>query len=294
MNKELKVVNLLHKWMLMALVLTMPPMRTPSTLVIIEAMAITMDDLVVHKVERRTESVQEQTDLSLSRSRSYANANSANTSSTTYTNPQAYMAAPSSGDPNNNSWFLDNGATHHITTHSSNLASKNDYNGKENLVIGNGSKLRLLRNALVSWGFQPSIYDNSLFYSRKNGHLVLVLVYVDDILIIGGIRTHSLRDSTLTSWFALKTLGFISYFLRFEAKYISDLLVKTNMVHVKPSSTPMALGRNLLLKMLIFLMSPCITPSLSQILKAPTQHHWSACKRLLCYVSGARTLGLSF
>ena len=51
MNKEFKVVNLLHKWMLMALVLTMLPMRTPSTLVITEAMTITVDDLMVHEVE---------------------------------------------------------------------------------------------------------------------------------------------------------------------------------------------------------------------------------------------------
>ena len=54
------------------------------------------------------------------------------------------MAAPSSGDPNNNSWFLDSGATHHITVDNSNLASKNDYNGKEKLVIGNGSKLHII------------------------------------------------------------------------------------------------------------------------------------------------------
>ena len=75
-----------------------------------------------------------------------------------------------------------------------------------------------LRNALVSWGFQPSIYDNSLFHSRKNGHLVLVLVYVDDILITGDSSTliHSVIQA-LTSRFALKTLGSISYFLVFEA-----------------------------------------------------------------------------
>ena len=38
---------------------------------------------------------------------------------------------------------LDNRATHHITADSSNLASKNDYRGKEKLVIGNGSKLHI-------------------------------------------------------------------------------------------------------------------------------------------------------
>ena len=77
-------------------------------------------------------------DLSYQGQEAVANANSANTSSTTYTNPQAYMAVPSSSDPNNNSWFLDNGATHHITADNSNLASKNYYNDKEKLVIGNG------------------------------------------------------------------------------------------------------------------------------------------------------------
>ena len=55
MNKEFKVVNLLHMWMLMALVLTMLPRRTPSTLVITEAMAITVDSLVVREVEEEKE-----------------------------------------------------------------------------------------------------------------------------------------------------------------------------------------------------------------------------------------------
>ena len=80
----------------------------------------------------------------------------------------------------------------------------------------------------------------------------------------------------VTSQFALKTLGSISYFLGFEAfrdssdlylnqaKYISDLLFKKNMVHAKPSSTLMALGQKLALEdSALFLMSPCIaTPSM--------------------------------
>ena len=87
------------------------------------------------------------------------------------------------------------------------------------------------------------------------------------------------------------------------------------MVHVKSSSTPMALGQKLALEdsahfpdvtlycntisalQYLTLTRPDISFSvnkLSQFLKAPTQHHWSACKCLLHYVSGTRTLGLSF
>ena len=39
----------------MALMLTMLPMRTPSTLVITEAMTITVDDLMIHEVEEEDE-----------------------------------------------------------------------------------------------------------------------------------------------------------------------------------------------------------------------------------------------
>ena len=91
--------------------------------------------------------------------------------------------------------------------------------------------------------------------------MVLVLVYDDDILITGDSSAliHSVIQA-FTSWFALKTLCFISYFLGFQAfrdsrglylnhaKYISDLLDKKNMVHAKPSSTPMALGQKLALE----------------------------------------------
>ena len=65
MNKEFKVVNLLHMWMLMALVLTMLPRRTPSTLVIIEAMAITVDSLVVREVVEEEKEISPRTNRSI-------------------------------------------------------------------------------------------------------------------------------------------------------------------------------------------------------------------------------------
>ena len=41
-----------------------------------------------------------------------------------------------------------------------------------------------LKTALLDWGFVNSVSDTSLFHSRVNDKLLLVLVYVDDILII--------------------------------------------------------------------------------------------------------------
>ena len=67
-----------------------------------------------------------------------------------------------------------------------------------------------LRGALLSWGFYNSVSDTSLFYSRKSGKLLL-LVYVDNILIIGECSDdvqHLNQD--LHHQFALKTLGSVS------------------------------------------------------------------------------------
>ena len=40
-----------------------------------------------------------------------------------------------------------------------------------------------LKGALTSRGFHSSISDTSLFYTWRNGRMILLLVYVDDILI---------------------------------------------------------------------------------------------------------------
>ena len=99
-----------------------------------------------------------------------------------------------------------------------------------------------LKEALLSWGSQNSVSDSSLFYSRKNENLLLLLVYVDDILITGDCQVdiqQLIKD--LHHQFDLKTLGLVSYFMGFEvlrtlaglhlnkSKYASDLLQKTNL-----------------------------------------------------------------
>ena len=117
-----------------------------------------------------------------------------------------------------------------------------------------------LKGAFLGWGFQNSVSNSSLFYSRKNDNLLLLLVYVDDILITGDCQAdiqQLIKD--LHHQFSFKALGLVSYFLGFEvlrtpaglhlnqSKYAKDLLQKTNMSNAKPCPTLMCLGNKLAL-----------------------------------------------
>ncbi|KAB2616565.1 hypothetical protein D8674_023153 [Pyrus ussuriensis x Pyrus communis] len=72
---------------------------------------------------------------------------------------------------------------------------------------------------LPSLGFLSTYYDPSLFVKHDGHSVVILLLYVDDIIITGSDYS----------------------------KYVSDLLVKADMVHSKPCSTP-CLPYNRLLK----------------------------------------------
>ena len=185
-----------------------------------------------------------------------------------------------------------------------------------------------LKHSLIAWGFQSSKSDTSLFFSRKNGQLLLLIVYVDDILITGGNSSEIKRlISHLHSQFGLKILGSVSYFLGFEVtrdkdciwlnqrKYTIDLLQRTNMTDSNPMTTPMCPSTKLSLTTGSVFEDPTLYRStigalqyltlnrpdiaftvnrLSQYLKAPTSAHWSACKRLLRYLAGTASAGLRF
>lgn len=117
-----------------------------------------------------------------------------------------------------------------------------------------------LKQSLITLGFQNSKSDSSLFYIRKGGHLLLALVYVDDILITGDNSSEiQLLIAHLNSQFGLKVLGSVSYFLGFEVtrdasniwltqqKYTRDLLHKTKMLDSNPMPTPMCSSTKLTL-----------------------------------------------
>ena len=74
-----------------------------------------------------------------------------------------------------------------------------------------------LRSFLIASGFTNSVNDMSLFILKHHGHLLYLLVYVDDIIITGDDE-HAVDQlvQNLVKRFSLKDLGSLTYFLGVE------------------------------------------------------------------------------
>lgn len=184
-----------------------------------------------------------------------------------------------------------------------------------------------LSDQLMSYGFRPSISNASLFIWCTPQHSIYILIYVDDILIMGSssYAIHTL-NSSLGKSFPIKHLGTLTYFLGIEAKfsidglflsqqqYILDLLKKTNMLTSKPVNSPMAPSMS---KLSIYDGQPMSDPTLyrsvvgslqylsftrpdlafavnkvCQFMHSPTYVHWQSVKRILRYLCGTSHYGL--
>ncbi|RVW15239.1 Retrovirus-related Pol polyprotein from transposon RE1 [Vitis vinifera] len=183
-----------------------------------------------------------------------------------------------------------------------------------------------LHQALGILGFSSTKSDQSLFINITPTHSTYILVYVDDILITGNNDQFVQHVITqLNNQFTLKDLGDIDYFLGIQvkhtsagmhlsqAKYISNLLQKTKMLHVKPVPTPMVSNQSLsnsgsapfsntqLYRSTVGALQyatitrPDITYSVNrvcQFMQAPLTAHWKAVKRILRYLAGTLHHGL--
>ena len=104
------------------------------------------------------------------------------------------------------------------------------------------------------FGMLCSTADHSLFYHHNSsGQCIYVVVYVDDIVIIGSDQDgiHKLKQHLFTH-FQTKDLGKLKYFLGieitessfgvvlFQRKYALDILEETGMLDCKMVDTPMA------------------------------------------------------
>lgn len=51
------------------------------------------------------------------------------------------------------------------------------------------ARFEKLKTTLNLWGFKDSNYDTSLFFRRINDVLAVVLIYIEDIVVIGNSST---------------------------------------------------------------------------------------------------------
>ncbi|XP_019451717.1 PREDICTED: uncharacterized protein LOC109353811 [Lupinus angustifolius] len=185
-----------------------------------------------------------------------------------------------------------------------------------------------LKGTLHKLGFQVSKCDNSLFIHTSSTYKLYILVYVDDIIVTGSSPPHVKQVIIdLSHTFALKQLGPLDYFLEIEVKhrpngslflsqtkYIKDLLDRANLSSAKSSFTPMASNCKLTKHGTNFFEDPTFfrsivgalqyatitRPDISysvnkvcQFLEKPLVSHWTAVKRILKYLQGTQTLGLT-
>ena len=74
-----------------------------------------------------------------------------------------------------------------------------------------------LKSYLIQSGFQNSLADTSLFIYKQQAKFVYVLVYVDTILVTGSDSNLVQQvNSSLATWFSIKDMGNLSYFLGIE------------------------------------------------------------------------------
>ncbi|XP_016677335.2 uncharacterized protein [Gossypium hirsutum] len=115
-----------------------------------------------------------------------------------------------------------------------------------------------LTEALMLAGFEQSKFDDSLFVKKKEGKMVIILVYVDDLLIIGN-DMDMINDlkGVLNQNFKMKDLGDLRYFLGIEIlrsqegillnqlKYAQDLIKDTGLSKAKVALTPLEQNQKL-------------------------------------------------
>ena len=184
-----------------------------------------------------------------------------------------------------------------------------------------------LSSFLLEQGFTCSRSDPSLFVFRRDACILYLLVYVDDLIITGSDDSVVSRFiAKLHAEFRIKDLGRLNYFLGLEAthlptglflsqaKYAHDIVCRAGLRDAKPMPTPLAtnvsfvgagtpfddptLYRSLVGALQYLTVTrPDISYAVNQVsqfLAAPTIDHFQAVKRLIRYVKGTLTFGLTF
>lgn len=217
----------------------------------------------------------------------------------------------------------------------------------EGFNAGNGLVCRLnrslygLKQASRAWnerfhvfaeklGFRRSSSDKCLYIRESGGHKLFLIIYVDDVLLVGHqLKAIQVVKQCLSKEFEMKDIGEVNCFLgmKIERKveqrvlrisqraFLERLLQRFNMSDCKPVSTPIENRLRLqrgeeskrtdkpyreLVGCLVYVTlttRPDLSAAVnfySKFQSCPTEEHWRHLKRVLRYIRGTLDLGLQF
>ncbi|KAJ7968090.1 Retrovirus-related Pol polyprotein from transposon TNT 1-94 [Quillaja saponaria] len=137
------------------------------------------------------------------------------------------------------------------------------------------------QKAMISFGYQQSNADHTMFVKHCHGRITILIIYVDDIVVTGDNPAEvSKLKSHLAKEFEIKDLGKLCYFLGIEVahsdrgiflsqrQYVLDLLEKTDIAYT--------------------------VSVVSQFMHDPRSDHLDAVHRILRYLKSAPGKGLLF
>ena len=179
-----------------------------------------------------------------------------------------------------------------------------------------------------NFGYKQSNSDHTLFLKFQIGKITTLIIYVDDIVVIGDDHEEISRlQKYLSSEFEMKQLGHLKYFLEIEVaqskhgiflsqrKYVLDLLSETEMLGCKPVETPIEQKHKLfecssashtdkgryqrLVEKLIYLSHTrldiaYVVSVVSQFIHAPRKPHMNVVDHILKYLKYAPGKGRLF
>jgi hypothetical protein len=180
---------------------------------------------------------------------------------------------------------------------------------------------------LMSLGFTKSKVDSNLNFKVMNYDPVILLLYVDELFLIGEEKLITDCKKKLTASFEMKDLGLMHYLLGIEVcqilekiflnqgKYAVEILKRYDMLECKSMNTPMETKLNLLVDTsselvdstlyqhiigsLMYLMNTgtdiCFSMNkLIQYLVEPRHVHLVSAKCVMRYLKGMLNFGLCY
>jgi hypothetical protein len=181
---------------------------------------------------------------------------------------------------------------------------------------------------LLSQNFVHCKLDPNVYILRRDGSLLLLVMYVDDLLIIGcSTSVIAAVKRVLHDRFLMMDMGPLHFFLGLEisqdasgikisqAMYARYLLERFHMTDYKSAPTPFLSGVKLedgeetpliestlyrqLVGSLLYLTHSrpdlsYVVGTVSRFMQEPHELHWKVAKRILRYVQGTITFGIHY